>query len=87
MIDRDQLTELIRSALPGAMVEASDWTGTHDHYDVRVTWQGFAGMPLIDQHRKVYAAVDGALKDGRLHALQIKTETPVAASAHRGIRS
>lgn len=76
MITPNELAALIRAALPDAAVEASDWTGTADHYDVRVVSAGFAGVPLIDQHRMVYAAVDPALKDGRLHAIQIKTQAP-----------
>jgi stress-induced morphogen len=76
MMTPDQLSDLIRAALPDATVEAADWSGTHDHYDVRVVSGRFAGVPLIDQHRLVYAAVDAALKDGRLHAIQIKTELP-----------
>lgn len=75
MITPDDLAGLIRAALPDATVEASDWTGTQDHYNVRVVSAGFAGVPLIDQHRLIYSAVDVALKDGRLHAIQIKTET------------
>jgi stress-induced morphogen len=74
MITQDELAGLIRDALPDATVEANDWTGTQDHYDVRVISAGFAGVPLIDQHRLIYAAVGAALKDGRLHAIQIKTE-------------
>jgi stress-induced morphogen len=76
VITPDEIADLIRTALPDAVVEARDWTGTQDHYDVRVTSAGFAGVPLIDQHRLIYAAVDGALKDGRLHAIQIKTQAP-----------
>jgi stress-induced morphogen len=76
MITPEQLTELIRAALPDAAVDARDWTGTQDHYDVRIVSSAFAGVPLIDQHRLVYSAVDAALKDGRLHAIQIKTELP-----------
>jgi stress-induced morphogen len=75
MITPDELARLIRTALPDATVEAFDWTGTADHYNVRVVSSGFVGVPLIDQHRLVYSAVDAALKDGRLHAIQIKTET------------
>lgn len=74
MITPDEIAELIRAALPDATVEASDWSGTGDHYDVRVESAGFLGKALIDQHRIVYAAVDAALKDGRLHAIQIKTQ-------------
>lgn len=75
MITPDEIAALIQVALPDATVEASDWSGTGDHYDVRVASAGFRGFSLLDQHRMVYAAVDSALKDGRLHAIQIKTET------------
>jgi len=74
MITPAEIAALIRVALPDASVEASDWSGTGDHYDVRVASAGFRGVSLIDQHRMVYSAVDSALKDGRLHAIQIKTE-------------
>jgi len=79
VITQDQLSSLIRASLPDAIVEARDWTGTADHYDVRVVSARFAGVPLIDQHRLVYASVGAALKDGRLHAIQIKTESPKEA--------
>lgn len=75
MITPAEIAALIRVALPDASVEAQDWSGTGDHYDVRVASDGFRGFSLLDQHRMVYAAVDAALKDGRLHAIQIKTET------------
>jgi stress-induced morphogen len=74
MITPAEIAALIRDALPDATVEASDWSGTGDHYDVRVASLGFRGISLLDQHRIIYAAVDAALKDGRLHAIQIKTE-------------
>jgi stress-induced morphogen len=76
VISEDQLSQLIRASIPDAIVEARDWSGTSDHYDVRVVSSRFSGASLIDQHRMVYAAVDPALKDGRLHAIQIKTELP-----------
>ena len=79
MITPAQLAALIQDALPDAVVDARDFTGTADHYDVRVVSRRFAGIPIIDQHRLVYGAVDPALKDGRLHAIQIKTATPVEA--------
>ena len=76
MITTEQLAELIRHSLPDAVVEARDRTGTRDHYDLRVVSQGFRGVPLLDRHRLVYAALTEALKDGRLHAVEIKTELP-----------
>lgn len=75
MITPAEIAALIRVALPDATVEAQDWSGTGDHYDVRVASDGFRGLSLLDQHRMIYAAVEAALKDGRLHAIQIKTDT------------
>lgn len=74
MITPDQLAALIRRSLPDAVVETQDRTGTRDHYNLRVVSRGFAGMTLLDRHRLVYAALDEALKDGRLHAVEIKTD-------------
>ena len=77
MITPSEMTALIRRALPDAEVELFDRTGTRDHYNVRVASKRFAGMSPLDQHRLVYKALGIALGDGRLHAVEIKTELPV----------
>ncbi len=74
MIMPEELALLVRRKLPDATVESQDRTGTRDHYNLKVRSRAFVGMPLMDQHRLVYAALDAALKDGRLHAVEIKTE-------------
>lgn len=71
-----ELTAFIRKALPDAEVQIYDRTGTHDHYNVRIVSRGFSGMSPLDQHRLVYKALDEPLSDGRLHAIELKTETP-----------
>jgi len=38
--------------------------------------RSFAGKSLLEQHRMVYGALDAALKDGRVHAVQIRTIIP-----------
>jgi stress-induced morphogen len=80
MIDDETLATLIRVRLPDARISVRDLTGTRDHLDVTVRSQTFAGMPLLDRHRAVYAALREALDDGRIHALQLTTlaeeETP-----------
>ena len=76
MISPPELTALIRRALPDAEVQIYDRTGTRDHYNVHVVSHGFTGMRPLDQHRLVYKALSEALDDGRLHAVEIKTETP-----------
>lgn len=74
MITPPQIVALIRRALPDAQVELIDRTGTLDHYNVSVASKGFEGMARIDQHRLVYQALGEALKDGRLHAVELKTQ-------------
>lgn len=74
MIMPDELTQLLRRALPDARVDVRDRTGTRDHYNIHIASAAFAGLPLLDQHRLVYRAVQAALADGRLHAIEIETE-------------
>lgn len=74
MITHRDIEHLIQVALPDASVQTSDRTGTLDHYNVTVTSAAFSGKPLLDQHRMIYEALAGALKDGRLHAVELKTE-------------
>jgi stress-induced morphogen len=73
MIDNASLTALIRSELPDAEVDIYDRTGTMDHFNVTVRSAKFAGATLIQQHQMVYAALRGALKDGRVHAVELTT--------------
>lgn len=73
MIDNDSLAALIRRDLPDAEVEVYDRTGTMDHFNVTVRSSAFSGKTLIEQHQLVYGALKGALKDGRVHAVELKT--------------
>ncbi|HXP93195.1 MAG TPA: BolA/IbaG family iron-sulfur metabolism protein [Candidatus Binatia bacterium] len=76
MIDEAGITELIRVKIPDAQVRITDLTGTMDHYDIRVRSAAFKGVPLIDAHRMVSNALREAHADGRIHAMQIKTDVP-----------
>ncbi len=76
MITPAELQALIRRSLPDASVEAQDRTGTRDHYNIRVRSAAFSGKSLLDQHRMIYEALSEAMKDGRLHAVELKTEVP-----------
>ncbi|MBV8246271.1 MAG: BolA/IbaG family iron-sulfur metabolism protein [Candidatus Eremiobacteraeota bacterium] len=75
MIDDASVIELIHAHMPDARVEVADWSsfGTRDHLNVTVVSSAFSGKTRLDQHRMVYAALGEALKDGRIHAVQIKT--------------
>jgi acid stress-induced BolA-like protein IbaG/YrbA len=76
MITHAKIESLIRERLPDAVVETQDRTGTLDHYNLSVVSREFADMPLLDRNRLIYAALGEALKDGSLHAVEIKTGTP-----------
>jgi stress-induced morphogen len=73
MIDNDALENLIRVELPDAEVGIFDRTGTMDHFNLTVRSRAFKGKTLIEQHQLVYGALKSALRDGRVHAVELKT--------------
>ncbi|WP_447979207.1 BolA/IbaG family iron-sulfur metabolism protein [Candidatus Nitrospira bockiana] len=75
MITTDVLTSYLKRALPDAEVTVTDRTGTMDHLSVRVVSDLFKGKNLLDRHRMIYQALDEPMKDGRIHALELKAET------------
>ena len=76
MISAAEIQDLICKAIPNAHVDVQDLTGAGDHFQIFVVSRSFEGKLLIDQHRFVQQALQAALEDGRIHAVQIKTETP-----------
>lgn len=75
MITNDALTSYIRKTMPDAVVSVTDRTGTMDHFSIKVVSNHFKDKNLLDRHRMVYQALDEPMKDGRIHALEIKAET------------
>ena len=75
MIANDALTTYIRHTMPDAVVSVTDRTGTRDHFSIKVVSDHFKGKNLLDRHRMVYHALDEPMKDGRIHALEIKAQT------------
>jgi stress-induced morphogen len=71
----EAIIERIRAALPDAIVELKDLTGTEDHWEARVISAGFAGKSLIQRHRIVMAALAEEMK-GPIHALTLDVRTP-----------
>ena len=45
-----------------------------DHFTVHIRSDHFKGKSLLDQHRMVYRAVQAARDDGRIHALELRTD-------------
>ena len=76
MITNDVLAGYLRRSIPDAQVSVTDKTGTMDHLIVRVVSSAFTGKNLLDRHRMIYQALNEPMKDGRIHALELKAETP-----------
>jgi len=71
----DDISAMIRAALPDAQVTITDLAGDGDHYAAHVVSGTFAGISRVAQHKAVYAALGGRM-GGALHALQLTTAVP-----------
>jgi stress-induced morphogen len=72
----ERLEELLRAAFPAAReLAVVDRTGGGDHFHVTVVDPRFDGLPLVEQHRLVYAALDVPMRDGTIHELRITTRS------------
>src|SRR5262249_15933912 len=76
MLNPELLQRRIAEAIPSALVEVRDLTGTGDHFEAQVVSSTFLGKSMIEQHQECYAAVQDLLKTGEVHALALKTFTP-----------
>jgi len=70
-----QIADMIRAALPDAVVEITALADDGDHYTARVVSTAFAGLSRVAQHKLVYQALGGRM-GGELHALQLTTALP-----------
>lgn len=80
----EQIREILESQLENAQVHVRDFTGTGDHLEVNVIWEGFVGMPRVRQQQTVYALLSHLIGDGKpIHALSMKTwATPPEELSH-----
>lgn len=82
MPSAQEIKQRIEAAIPGARAEVEDWTGGGDHFKATVVAEAFQGRSRIERHRLVYE-VFGAEIGGPIHALSLKTETPVKTETPR----
>ena len=75
MISNEDLTVYVQRSLTDATVSVTDRTGTMDHFNIQVVSDMFKGKNMLDRHRMIYQALDEPMKDGRIHALEIKAKT------------
>jgi stress-induced morphogen len=74
-VNAETIRTLLEQAFPNAAeLDVEDRTGTGDHFQVIIASADFDGLSLIDQHRRVNAALAEPLGDGSIHELRIKTK-------------
>ena len=71
-MDAGEIESLIKKSFPDAVVEIKDLAGDGDHFAAHVVSTAFAGKSRVDQHRMVYAALEGLI-GGAMHALALQT--------------
>ena len=76
MIRVPDLIELVKKTIPDAVVNVMDKTGMSDHFVIHVVSAKFEELSIMDRHRLVQESISDAMKDGRVHAAEIKTEVP-----------
>jgi stress-induced morphogen len=74
-MEADEISALIKQALPDAVVVIDDLRGDGDHYAASVVSEHFRGKSRVQQHQMVYAALQGRM-GGQLHALALQTAVP-----------
>ena len=76
MITKKEVINLITNKLPGSSVFVENIKG-NDHLQVTVISSKFYGLSLVKQHQLVYSALKEELASEAIHALALKTETPI----------
>jgi stress-induced morphogen len=75
MMEAEDIEKLIGEALPDARILIEDLRGDGNHYAVTVEDACFKGLSLADQHRIVFAALQGRV-GGLLRGMTLTTRLP-----------
>lgn len=72
-MDAQTVKTLVSEVIEGAEVQVE---GAGSNYDITVISPVFADMRPVKKQQTVYAALNGAIADGSIHAVNIRTYTP-----------
>ena len=77
----ERVKKKVEMALEGAEVSLQDDSADHAghgangaHLSMIVVYPGFAGVPLLKQHKQIYQILENEMKQ-EIHALAIKTRS------------
>jgi|TARA_B100001765_G_C19328553_1_gene260682 stress-induced morphogen len=68
----EEISNLIKEALPDAEVIIKDLAGDENHYSATIKSKVFNGKSKIEQHKMIYKSLKGKMGN-ELHALSINT--------------
>ncbi len=68
----EEITSLIKEAIPDAVITIEDTAGDENHYSATIKSKIFKGKSKIEQHKLVYKALKGKMGN-ELHALALNT--------------
>jgi stress-induced morphogen len=77
MIHPSEIEKILKEKFSDSQIAVEDLTGTQDHFQVTLVSRDFEGLSMIEQHQKVYGALQEQMKEA-IHALTLKTYTPEA---------
>ena len=69
----NEITKMIKEAIPDAEIKIEDLAGDNNHYSATIKSKIFKGKSKIEQHKIVYKSLKGKMGN-ELHALAIKTK-------------
>ena len=72
-MDLKEIENLIKEAMPDAVIEIQDLAGDGNHYSATITSSNFSVKIKIEHHKMVYNSLKGKMGN-ELHALAIKTK-------------
>ena len=68
----EEISNLIKEALPDSEVIIKDLAGDENHYSATIKSKVFNGKSKIEQHKMIYKSLKGKMGN-ELHALSINT--------------
>lgn len=74
-MNANDIEDMIKAALPDAVITIRDLAGDGDHYAAEIVSESFRGKTRVQQHQMVYQALQGNM-GGALHALALQTSAP-----------
>ena len=76
MVTEQWVVDEVGKVVPSAIIEATDFHGTGDHFHVRVISQSYEGQRPLQRQRPILAHFKQYIVTNTVHALDLKCMTP-----------